>query len=101
MLLPSRLMRGLAQIGGLDPPNPVACTGLDQLVSECRTALRTTRQNPHPRLIEMAETGPPKSHRKWLLERLRGKNFAEDIVRLAQDLQVTVVAGRRRGQAAQ
>ena len=34
-----------------------------------------------------------------LLERLRGKNFTEDIVRLAQDLQVTVVADRR--QAAQ
>src|SRR5882757_11042322 len=30
-----------------------------------------------------------------LLERLRGKNFTEDIVRLAQDLQVTVVADRR------
>jgi two-component system, OmpR family, sensor histidine kinase KdpD len=33
-----------------------------------------------------------------LLERLRGKNFAEDIVRFAQDLQVTVVADRSRGQ---
>jgi K+-sensing histidine kinase KdpD len=31
-----------------------------------------------------------------LLERLRGKNFTEDIVRLAQDLQVTVVADRSR-----
>ena len=31
-----------------------------------------------------------------LLERLRGKNFAEDIVRFAQDLQVTVVADRSR-----
>ena len=30
------------------------------------------------------------------LERLRGKNFTEDIVRLAQDLQVTVVADRSR-----
>jgi len=30
------------------------------------------------------------------LQRLRGKNFTEDIVRLAQDLQVTVVAGRSR-----
>ena len=29
-----------------------------------------------------------------LLERLRGKNFTENIVRLAQDLQVTVVADR-------
>src|SRR5258705_573846 len=36
-----------------------------------------------------------------LLERLRGKNFTEDIVRLAQDLQVTVVADRSRRQAAQ
>src|SRR6266436_4562790 len=34
-----------------------------------------------------------------LLERIRGMNFTEDIVRLAQDLQVTVVADRR--QAAQ
>jgi len=31
-----------------------------------------------------------------LLERLRRKNFSEDIVRLAQDLQVTVVADRSR-----
>jgi two-component system sensor histidine kinase KdpD len=31
-----------------------------------------------------------------LLERLRGKNFTENIVRLAQDLQVTVVADRSR-----
>jgi two-component system, OmpR family, sensor histidine kinase KdpD len=31
-----------------------------------------------------------------LLERLRGKDFTEDIVRLAQDLQVTVVADRSR-----
>jgi two-component system sensor histidine kinase KdpD len=31
-----------------------------------------------------------------LLERLRGKNFTEDIVRLARDLQVTVVADRSR-----
>ena len=31
-----------------------------------------------------------------LLERLRGRNFTEDIVRLAQDLQVTVVADRSR-----
>jgi two-component system sensor histidine kinase KdpD len=36
-----------------------------------------------------------------LLERLRGKNFTEDIVRLAQDLQVTVVADRTRRQATQ
>ena len=34
-----------------------------------------------------------------LLERLRRKNFTEDIVRLAQDLQVTVVADRSRGPA--
>src|SRR6266478_145979 len=34
-----------------------------------------------------------------LLERLRGKDFTEDIVRLAQDLQVTVVADRSRRQA--
>jgi two-component system, OmpR family, sensor histidine kinase KdpD len=34
-----------------------------------------------------------------LLERLRHKNFTEDIVRLAQDLQVTVVADRSRGSA--
>ena len=34
-----------------------------------------------------------------LLERLRRKNFTEDIVRLAQDLQVTVVADRSRGSA--
>jgi two-component system, OmpR family, sensor histidine kinase KdpD len=33
------------------------------------------------------------------LERLRGKHFTEDIVRLAQDLQVTVVADRSRRQA--
>jgi two-component system sensor histidine kinase KdpD len=33
------------------------------------------------------------------LERLRGKNFAEAIVRSAQDLQVTVVADRTRRQA--
>lgn len=31
-----------------------------------------------------------------LLERLRRKNFTEEIVRLAQDLQVTVVADRSR-----
>jgi two-component system sensor histidine kinase KdpD len=31
-----------------------------------------------------------------LLERLRGKNFTEEIVRFAQDLQVTVVADRSR-----
>jgi len=31
-----------------------------------------------------------------LLQRLRGRNFTEDIVRLAQDLQVTVVADRSR-----
>ena len=31
-----------------------------------------------------------------LLERLRRKNFSEDIVRLAQDLQVTIVADRSR-----
>jgi K+-sensing histidine kinase KdpD len=31
-----------------------------------------------------------------LLERLGGKNFTENIVRLAQDLQVTVVADRSR-----
>jgi two-component system, OmpR family, sensor histidine kinase KdpD len=31
-----------------------------------------------------------------LLERLRGRNFTEDIVRLSQDLQVTVVADRSR-----
>jgi hypothetical protein len=36
-----------------------------------------------------------------LLERLRGKDFTEDIVRLAQDLQVTVVADRSRGQTLQ
>jgi two-component system sensor histidine kinase KdpD len=33
-----------------------------------------------------------------LIERLRGTNFAENIVRLAQDLQVTVVADRSRKQ---
>ena len=33
------------------------------------------------------------------LERLRGKHFTEDIVRLAQDLQVTIVADRSRRQA--
>ena len=33
------------------------------------------------------------------LERLRSRNFTEDIVRLAQDLQVTVVADRSRRQA--
>ena len=33
-----------------------------------------------------------------VLERLRGRNFAEDIVRSAQDLQVTVVADRSRRQ---
>src|SRR6202521_4417593 len=33
-----------------------------------------------------------------LLDRLRGKNFYENIVRLAQDLQVTVVADRSRRQ---
>jgi two-component system sensor histidine kinase KdpD len=36
-----------------------------------------------------------------LLERLRGKDFTEDIVRLAQDLQVTVVADRSRGRTPQ
>jgi len=36
-----------------------------------------------------------------LLKRLRGKNFTEDIVRLSQDLQVTVVADRSRRQASQ
>lgn len=35
-----------------------------------------------------------------LRERLRGQNFAENIVRLAQDLQVTVVADRSRRPAA-
>jgi two-component system, OmpR family, sensor histidine kinase KdpD len=34
-----------------------------------------------------------------LLERLRSRNFTEDIVRLAQDLQITVVADRSRRQA--
>ena len=34
--------------------------------------------------------------RVGLLERIRGMNFTEDIVRLAQDLQVTVVADRSR-----
>jgi two-component system sensor histidine kinase KdpD len=34
-----------------------------------------------------------------LRERLLGRNFAEDIVRMAHDLQVTVVADRRRRQA--
>ena len=33
-----------------------------------------------------------------LMEQLRGMNFTEDIVRLAQDLQVTVVADRSRRQ---
>src|SRR5882724_4280612 len=33
-----------------------------------------------------------------LLDRLRGRNFTEDIVRLGQDLQVTVVADRSRRQ---
>ena len=33
-----------------------------------------------------------------LLERLRGRDFTEDIVRFAQDLQVTVVADRTRRQ---
>jgi two-component system, OmpR family, sensor histidine kinase KdpD len=33
-----------------------------------------------------------------LLDRLRGRNFTENIVRLAQDLQVTVVADRSRSQ---
>jgi two-component system sensor histidine kinase KdpD len=33
-----------------------------------------------------------------LVERLRGRNFTEDIVRSAQDLQVTVVADRSRRQ---
>jgi two-component system sensor histidine kinase KdpD len=36
-----------------------------------------------------------------VLERLRGKDFTEDIVRLAQDLQVTVVADRSRRQTLQ
>ena len=36
-----------------------------------------------------------------LLERLRGKDFTEDIVRLAQDLQITVVADRSRRQTLQ
>ena len=36
-----------------------------------------------------------------VFERLLSKNFTEDIVRLAQDLQVTVVADRSRRQAAQ
>ena len=39
--------------------------------------------------------------RAGLLERLRGKVFTEDIVRLAQDLQVTVVADRSSRQALQ
>ena len=39
--------------------------------------------------------------RAGLLERLRGKDFTEDIVRLAQDLQVTVVADRSSRQALQ
>ena len=34
-----------------------------------------------------------------LLKRLRRKNFTEDIVRLAQDLQVKVVANRSRRSA--
>jgi hypothetical protein len=36
-----------------------------------------------------------------ILERLRGKDFTEDIVRLAQHLQVTVVADRSRRQTLQ
>jgi len=39
--------------------------------------------------------------RAGLLERLGGKNFTEDIVRLSQDLQVTVVADRSRRQVSQ
>jgi hypothetical protein len=34
-----------------------------------------------------------------LLERLVGRNYAEEIVRIASDLQVTVVADRSRIQA--
>jgi len=37
--------------------------------------------------------------RAGLIKRLRGTNFAENIVRLAQDLQVTVVADRSRKQS--
>jgi hypothetical protein len=49
------------------------------------------RQSRHAIFVTHSQVG--------LLERLRRKNLSEDIVRLAQDLQVTVVADRSRGSA--
>jgi two-component system, OmpR family, sensor histidine kinase KdpD len=57
-----------------------------------KTVVDFARRNQIAQIfVAHAETG--------LLERLRGRNFTEDIVRSAQDLQVTVVADRSRRQA--
>jgi two-component system, OmpR family, sensor histidine kinase KdpD len=57
-----------------------------------KTVVDFARRNQVTQIfVAHAETG--------LLERLRGRNFTEDIVRSAQDLQVTVVADRSRRQA--
>ena len=56
-----------------------------------KTVVEFARQNQVTQIfVAHSETG--------LLDRLRGKNFTEDIVRFAQDLQVTVVADRTRKQ---
>lgn len=54
-----------------------------------RTVVEFARQN---RVTQIFVAHP----HPGLLERLRGKNFTEDIVHLAQDLQVTIVADRNR-----
>jgi len=57
-----------------------------------KTVVDFARRNQVTQIfVAHAETG--------LLERLRGRKFTEDIVRSAQDLQVTVVADRSRRQA--
>jgi two-component system sensor histidine kinase KdpD len=55
-----------------------------------KTVVEYARRN-HVTQIFVAHTHPS------FRERLRGKNHADNIVRLAQDLQVTVVADRSRG----
>jgi len=54
-----------------------------------KTVVEFARRNQVTQIfVAHAQTG--------LQERLRGKNYAENIVRMAQDLQVTVVADRSR-----
>ena len=93
---------------------------LSQLPTEERQAVEKHLRFARSLQIETRILGAaPKSPRPWwisprdnhvtqifvahsqvgFLERLRGKNFTEAIVRSAQDLQVTVVADRTRRQA--